>query len=144
MSKVVSAIALSTLLMAVQFDTSTVYAAEAADPEYLNSSQRAPLSEGVRYGGVIYLAGKTGGQGEPGIQPETRRALESIKDALERFGSSMDRVLKCTVFLADMADWAAMNEIYAEYFPVNKPARTAVGISFGGANRVEIECIAAE
>ncbi|MCP5358594.1 MAG: RidA family protein [Pseudomonadales bacterium] len=130
--------------MAVQFGTSAVYAAEATDPEYLNSSQRAPLSEGVRYGGVIYLAGKTGGQGEPGIQPETRRALESIKDALERFGSSMDRVLKCTVFLADMADWAAMNEIYAEYFPVNKPARTAVGISFGGANRVEIECIAAE
>lgn len=144
MSKVVSAIALSTLLMAVQFDASTVYAAEAADPEYLNSSQRTPLSEGVRYGGVIYLAGKTGGQGEPGIQPETRRALESIKDALERFGSSMDRVLKCTVFLADMSEWAAMNEIYAEYFPVNKPARTAVGISFGGANRVEIECIAAE
>ena len=143
MSKVVAAIAVSAILIAFQPAISTAYAAEAA-PEYLNPNPRAPLSEAVRYGGVIYLAGKTGGQGEPGIQPETRRVLESIKGALENFGSSMDKVLKCTVFLADMADWAAMNEIYTEYFPVNKPARTAVGVSFGGATLVEIECIAAE
>ena len=88
------------------------------------------------------MAGKTGGAGESGVQPETRRALESIGDALERFGSSMDRVLKCTVFLVDMAEWGAMNEVYAEFFPENKPARTAVGISLGGDTRVEIECIA--
>ena len=148
MFKVIVAIAFSSALLAFQFEKSTAYAAEAdhgsAAPEYLNPNPRAPLSEGVRYGGLIFLAGKTGGQGEPGIQPETRRTLESIKGALERFGSSMDRVLKCTVFLADMADWAAMNAIYAEYFPVNKPARTAVGVSFGGDTRVEIECIAAQ
>jgi 2-iminobutanoate/2-iminopropanoate deaminase len=92
---------------------------------------------------LLYLAGKTGGAGERGVQPETRRALESIRDALERFGSSMDRVVKCTVFLVDMAEWGAMNEVYAEFFPGNKPARTAVGISLGGDSRVEIECIAA-
>jgi 2-iminobutanoate/2-iminopropanoate deaminase len=116
---------------------------QTASPEYLNPNPRAPYSEGVRYEGLIFLAGKTGGAGEPGVQPETRRALESISDALERFGSSMDRVLKCTVFLVDMAEWGAMNEVYAEFFPDNKPARTAVGISLGGDTRVEIECIAA-
>lgn len=147
MLKVIVAFALSSALLAWQPEMSTAYAAEAdqqpAAPEYLNPNSRSPYSEAVRYGGLIYLAGKTGGSGESGVQPETRRALESIKDALERFGSSMDRVLKCTVFLVDMAEWGAMNEVYAEYFPVNKPARTAVGISLGGDTRVEIECIAA-
>lgn len=147
MFKVFVAIALSSLLLACQPVTPTAYAAEAdqqtAAPEYLNPNPRAPYSEGVRYGGLIFLAGKTGGPGESGVQPETRRTLEAIKDALERFGSSMDRVVKCNVFLVDMAEWGAMNEVYAEFFPNNKPARTAVGISLGGDTRVEIECIAA-
>jgi 2-iminobutanoate/2-iminopropanoate deaminase len=114
-----------------------------AAPEYLNPNARSPYSEGVRYGGLLFLAGKLGGGGERGIQPETRIALESIQDALERFGSSMDRVVKCSVFLADMAEWGAMNEVYSEFFPENKPARTAVGAGLSGTNRVEIECIAA-
>ncbi len=113
-------------------------------PEYMNPNPRAPYSEGVRFGGLIYLAGKTAGPGPRGVQVETRRTLESIKDALERFGSSMDKVVKCTVYLTDMSQWGAMNEVYAEYFPVNKPARTTVGISLGGDSQVEIECIAAE
>ena len=112
-------------------------------PEYMNPNPRAPYSEGVRYGGLIFLAGKTGGDGEPGVQAETRRTLESIQDALERFGSSMNKIVKCTVFLADIGEWGDMNEVYAEFFPENKPARTAVGISLGGDTRVEIECIAA-
>jgi 2-iminobutanoate/2-iminopropanoate deaminase len=116
---------------------------QSAAPEYLNPNPRAPYSEGVRYGGLIFLAGKTGGAGERGVQPETRRALEAIRDALERFGSSMDRVLQCNVYLVDMAEWGAMNQVYAEFFPGNKPARTAVGISLGGDSRVEIDCIAA-
>lgn len=116
---------------------------QSAAPEYLNPNPRAPYSEGVRYGGLIFLAGKTGGAGESGVQPETRRALEAIRDALERFGSSMDRVLQCNVYLVDMAEWSAMNEVYAEFFPENKPARTTVGISLGGDSRVEIDCIAA-
>ncbi len=116
---------------------------QTASPEYLNPSARLPFSEGVRHGGLLFLSGKLGGGGDPGIQPETRRSLESIQDALERFGSSMDRVLKCTVFLADMAEWGAMNGVYAEFFPENKPARTAVGAGLSGNNRVEIECIAA-
>ncbi len=117
---------------------------QAAAPEYLNSSARTPLSEGVRYGGILYLSGKLGVRPERGIQPETRAALQSIKDALERHGSSMERVLKCTVMLADMAEWGAMNEVYAELFPENKPARSAFGTSGLAADgRVEIECMAA-
>ncbi len=142
-------IVLSLAIMACQPPISEADAAEplvqqAASPEYLNPSARLPFSEGVRYGGLLFLSGKLGLGGERGIQPETRGALESIQDALERFGSSMDRVLKCTVFLADMAEWSAMNEVYMEFFPENKPARTAAGASgLSGNGRVEIECIAA-
>ena len=138
---------LSVASVACQPDVSQAEAAsliqQSAAPEYMNPNPRAPYSEGVRVGGLIFLAGKTGGGGEPGIQPETRRTLEAIADALDRFGSSMDRVVKCTVFLVDMAEWGAMNQVYAEFFPENKPARTAVGISLSGDTRVEIECIAA-
>ncbi len=143
-----AAIALSLAIIAceppvTQADAAQPAVQQDAAPEYLNPNARAPYSEGVRHGGLIFLAGKLGGGGERGIQPETRIALESIQDALERFGSSMDRVLKCSVFLADMAEWGAMNEVYAEFFPENKPARTAVGAGLSGTNRVEIECIAA-
>lgn len=135
------------VLLACQPEIPVASAAESAGasiaPEYMNPNPRAPYSEGVRYGGLIFLAGKTSGPGESGVQAETRRTLESIQDALERFGSSMDRVVKCTVFLVDMAEWSAMNEVYAEFFPENKPARTTVGISLGGDTQVEIECIAA-
>lgn len=147
MSRIIAIAAFSAVLLAYQPESRSTYAAEAAQspaaPEYMNPNPRAPYSEGVRYGGLIYLAGKTGGPGEPGVQAETRRTLEAIRDALERFGSSMDRVVKCNVFLVDMAEWGAMNEVYAEFFPENKPARTTVGISLGGDSRVEIECIAA-
>ena len=144
MYKLITITVVLNMLLACQPSTSeTTVAEEALAQEYINPNPRAPYSEGVRYNGLIFLAGKTGGAGEPGVQAETRRTLESIKDALERFGSSMDRVVKCTVFLVDMSEWSAMNEVYAEFFPENKPARTAVGISLGGDTRVEIECIAA-
>jgi len=147
MFRFIAAAAICTVLLGCQPETSSTFAAEAikqpAAPQYMNPSPRAPYSEGVSYGGLIFLAGKTGGSGEPGVQAETRRTLESIQEALERFGSSMDRVVKCTVFLVDMEEWGAMNEVYSEFFPENKPARTTVGISLRGDTRVEIECIAA-
>ena len=80
-----------------------------------------------------------------GIRAETREILANIRRDLERAGSGMDRVAKCTVFLVDIAEWGAMNEAYAPFFPGVKPARTAVQIVATprqGA-RVEIECIAA-
>ena len=109
----------------------------------------APFSEAVVYDDFIFLAGQLGivpgtrDLAEGGIAAETRQALENMQGALERAGGSMDSVLKCTVFLADIAEWAAMNEVYMTFFP-NKPARSAIGdISLALDARVEIECMAA-
>ncbi len=108
-----------------------------------------PLASAVRAGDLLFLSGRMGTDAEGrlvpgGIQPETRQALENIQAELERSGSSMDRVAKCTVFLLDIGEWAQMNEVYVTFFPGNRPARTAVGVSglpSPGA-RVEIECVA--
>ncbi|HEX7061136.1 MAG TPA: RidA family protein, partial [Woeseiaceae bacterium] len=76
------------------------------------------------------------------IQGETRQALENIRSVLAHAGSSMDRVVKCTVFLADMNEWQAMNDVYVTFFK-NMPARSAFGangLALGA--RLEIECMA--
>lgn len=107
-----------------------------------------PLSEAVRVGSMVVLSGMIGlvpgtefQLALGGIEAETRQTMENIKAALERYGSSLDRVVKCTIMLADMDDWEAMNRVYAPYFAGDLPARTA----FGGIDlvldaRVEIEC----
>ncbi len=110
-----------------------------------------PFSPAVQVGNLLFLAGQIGtsanaqgGVVPGGIQAETRQTMENIKDVLVKSGSSLDRVVKCTVFMADMREWDAMNEVYATYFPRNKPARSAFGangLALGA--RVEIECIAA-
>jgi len=109
-----------------------------------------PFSPAVRVGNLIFLSGQIGTPGANasanavvpgGIEPETRQTLENIKDILQRTGSSMDRVVKCTVMMADMREWDRMNVVYATYFPTNKPARSALGangLALGA--RVEIEC----
>lgn len=108
-----------------------------------------PFSDAVIVGDLVFTAGKLGippgtrSLVDGGIGPETRQTLENIKASLERVGSSMDRVAKCTVFLADMAEWPAMNEVYRTFFS-NPPARSAVAVSGLALDaRVEIECIAA-
>lgn len=127
-------------------------AAKSTEVEWLNppgtDTTNRPFSTAVRVDNMLYLSGAlgfepdTGKLAAGGIQPETRQTLENIKASLEMFGSSMDRVVKCTVFLADIAEWGAMNEVYITYFP-NKPARSAVGdIGLGLGARVEIECMA--
>jgi reactive intermediate/imine deaminase len=115
-----------------------------------NPDMQLPFSEAVRVGDMLYLSGKIGNipgtrdLAEGGIAGETKQTLENIKATLEKYGSSMDEVVKCTVFLADIAEWAAMNEVYVTYFPVNPPARSALGSSGLALNsRVEIECFAA-
>ena len=120
--------------------------------EYLNApgteNLGLPFSAAVRVGNTLYLSGQIGNipgtldLAPGGIQGQTRQTMDNIKQALEHFGSSMDRVVKCTVFLADMNEWAAMNEVYRTYFE-NPPARSALGASGLALNgRVEIECIA--
>ena len=107
-----------------------------------------PFSSAVRVGNLVFLSGAigydraAGGVVEGGIQAETRQTLENISQNLALAGSSMDKVVKCTVFLADMAEWGAMNEIYRTFFE-NPPARSAFGASGLALDaRVEIECIA--
>lgn len=108
-----------------------------------------PFSEAVRVGDLLFLAGKLGtlpdnkGLTPGGIGPETRQAMENIKTVVERYGSDMNRVAKCTVFLADMNEWSQMNDVYRTFFKDNFPARSAVEVSGLAINaRVEIECIA--
>jgi len=119
--------------------------------EYLMSEERRaeglPFSEAVRVGDLLILSGQIGRDPATrqlvggGIGPETRQTLENIRATLERYGSSMDRVVKCTAMLADMAEWPAMNEVYTTFFPEHKPARSAFGASgLALGARVEIEC----
>ena len=108
----------------------------------------AVFSQAVRVGDVIYLSGQIGadsaGRLVPGgLQTEARQALNNIKSTLDKIGSGMDRVVKCTVFLADIKDYSDFNEIYASYFRARKPARSAFAASGLALNaRVEIDCIA--
>lgn len=106
-----------------------------------------PFSDAVRVGDMVFFSGKIGnlpGSRElapGGIAGQTRQTLDNLKAAADRAGVSMDRMIKCTVFLADMADWPAMNEVYTTYF-TNKPARSALGASgLALGALVEIECI---
>lgn len=107
-----------------------------------------PFSEAVRVGPVLYLSGTiglddTGTLVPGGIEAETQQTLLNIRDVLERNGSSMDRVIKCTAMLADMAEWPAMNRVYARHFATNLPARSAFGCSgLALGARIELECIA--
>lgn len=117
--------------------------ASAANPNARN------FSEFVKVGNMIYLAGKlgtdsTGKLPTGGIGPETKQTLENIKATLEKNGSSMDNVVKCTVMLADMKEWGEMNVVYNTFFKKERlPARSAFGTSGLALNgRVEIECMA--
>ena len=129
-----------------------VHVDQNAEVEYLqmpgSEDLDLPFSSAVRVDNTLYLSGNIGNipgtlqLAEGGIQGETRQTMENIGRVLETFGSSFDKVVKCTVFLADMAEWGAMNEVYRTYFE-NPPARSALGASGLALDaRVEIECIA--
>lgn len=109
-----------------------------------------PFSEAVQAGDFLFVSGQVGvlpANLEPapgGIVPEARQALDNIEAVLQRHGSSLADVVKCTVFLADMKDWPAFNEVYRQYFKVGYfPARSALGASgLALGARAEVECIA--
>jgi 2-iminobutanoate/2-iminopropanoate deaminase len=124
---------------------------QSATAEYSSAANPSarPLSEFVRVGNMLYLSGKlgtdsTGKLPTGGIAAETKQTLDNIKAVLEKNGSSMDNVVKCTVMLADIKEWAEMNTVYATFFKKERlPARSAFGTTglVQGA-RVEIECMA--
>lgn len=110
-----------------------------------------PYSVANRIGDLIFTAGQTGL--DPltndlvpgGIQAETRQVLTNIKNVLEAAGSSLEQVVKTTVFLRDIGDFAQMNAVYAEFFPQNHPARTTVqvvAVPRGGAVEIEVVAVA--
>ncbi len=139
----------------IEQDESKAPASPPSAPEavYLTSettaSMNLPFSDAVRVGHLLFLSGQIGNipgttdLAAGGIQGEARQTMENIKAVLEANGSSMDRVIKATVMLADIAEWPAFNEVYVTYFPGDKPARSAFagsGLAFGA--RCEVEVIA--
>ena len=108
-----------------------------------------PYSQAVEAGNTLYVSGQlpinpaTGLFAEGGIKELTAQSLTNMKAILEAAGMSFDNVVKTTVFLADMADFADMNEVYAQFFSAPFPARSAVAVkTLPKGARVEIECIA--
>ena len=130
------------------------YSAESGSVEFLNSGKvlptNLPFSEAVRVDNVLFLSGQIGiapgtrNLVPGGLKEEARQTMENIKTSLEANGYAMTDLVKCTVMLADIAEWAAFNEVYKTFFSGRFPARSALGangLAFGA--RVEVECIAA-
>ena len=108
-----------------------------------------PYSQGVDGGGVVITSGQlpidpaTGAFAEGGIAGQTRQSLENVRAVLAQAGLGMESIIKTTVFLKDMNDFAAMNEVYAGFFPADPPARSAVEVARLPKDAlVEIEAIA--
>lgn len=108
-----------------------------------------PYSQATEANGTVYVSGQlpinpsTGNFAEGGIKELTAQSLTNIKHILAQAGLSMDNVVKTSVFLADMADFGKMNEVYAQFFRAPYPARSAVAVKSLPKNaRIEIECIA--
>jgi len=122
---------------------------EPANPQ-LNVSRNAnlPHSPGIRAGEVIFLSGMgpvdpvTGGRKLGPIANQIGQTLRNMEHMLESAGSSLDRVVKVTVVLADASDYDEMNRVWREFFPAAPPARTVCVLQLSNGNGVEIECIA--
>ncbi len=141
---------LLTMLVASQ----CAMAQKPAGIEFLNSGKvvptTLPFSEAVRVNETLYLSGQLGNipgtlkLAPGGIKEESRQTMDNIKTVLEAHGLGMRDLVKCTVMLADIGEWAAFNGVYQSYFSGRFPARSAFGangLALGA--RVEVECIAA-
>jgi 2-iminobutanoate/2-iminopropanoate deaminase len=108
-----------------------------------------PLSQAIKAGDWVFASGQlgldvaTGKLAPGGIAAETRQVCENLKAILEAAGSSLDRVVKVTIYMVDLAELMAMNEVFSRYFPVDPPARTTFQcVALVGGARVEIEAVA--
>lgn len=126
----------------------------AVEPQFLHSGKVLkgdfPFSEAVRVGNMLYLSGQLGivpgtqQIASGGIESESHQVMQNIRAVLGTHGYAMEDLVKCTVFLADMAEWPAFNDIYKGYLTAGKlPARSALGVNrLAMGARVEVECIA--
>ena len=108
-----------------------------------------PFSQVVEAGGLVFLAGQVGsapgshGAVPGGIEPETRAMLDNVGRLLRAIGLDFADVVRCTVYVTDFADFPAMNAVYREYFPADRPTRATVGVTALAADfQIEIEVIA--
>lgn len=114
-----------------------------------SSTSTAPFSQAVKWGELLFVSGATGTDpttgklAEGGIEAEADQAMKNLKNILEKSGSSMDKVLKTTIFLTDINDFATINAIYKGYFAEGFPARSCYQVAALPGNALfEIECIA--
>lgn len=107
-----------------------------------------PYSHAVEAGGLVFTSGQLGldpatGKLQEGVEAQTKQALENLKNVLEAAGSSVANVLKTTVFVQDLGDFAAVNAVYGEFFGKDFPARSCVQVAkLPAGGLVEIECVA--
>ena len=122
-------------------------------PKYYTAPDTAmralPFSEAVQVGSLLFVSGQIGALpgtrtvAPGGITPESKQAIENIRTILGRHGATLKDVVKCSIFLADISEWAAFNDVYRQYFSAPYPARSAFGangLALGA--RVEVECVA--
>jgi 2-iminobutanoate/2-iminopropanoate deaminase len=110
---------------------------------------RVPLSQAIKVGEWVFASGQLGLQVETGklapggIAAETHQVCENLKAVLEAAGSSLDKVVKVTIYMADLGELMEMNNVFSQYFPVDPPARTTFQcVALVGGARVEIEAVA--
>ena len=113
-------------------------------PRAIGPYSTATISGGTAYlSGVLGIVPETGKLADGGLEAQARQVMENLRAILSELGCSMENVLKTTVFMKDLNAFAAFNQIYAEYFPANCPARSCVEVAalpMGGL--VEVECVA--
>ena len=109
----------------------------------------APYNQAIAAGGMVFCAGQvgldpaSGTMVEGGVEAQARRAMENLSAVLEAAGSSVDRIVKTTIFVADLADFAAVNAVYGSFFSADPPARSTVQVAgLPAAALVEVEAIA--
>lgn len=114
--------------------------------EMIGTESQVPLSPALKAGGLVFVSGQvpteSDGRTPSGVEDQTRLVLDKMKELLEEAGSSMDNVVKTTVFLRSKSDFPAMNAIYSEYFSRPWPSRSTVECDLMIDIRVEIEAIA--
>ena len=112
--------------------------------ERLNFDTRErPFSQAVRAGDFVYTSGASIGDAGDNVAVQTSKTIDYLADVLQQSGTDLKHVVKATVFLADIDEWAQFNEVWKSYFPDNKPVRTTTQVGkFGGHIRIEIDFVA--